>query len=493
LHRRNKRFFLLAIGFIIAAIAIAGTSYALYKRSELNKMKANTNTLASAQVQEMSAIQNQAYSQKELAHLVQGAVATVADEYGNIEETQHDIQAIYVAEKRVALYEDIMTAALNKQVSPAIFNDIDIEATTNMVIEYAAKNHLVPIASFYSDILQMETSFIASPEGYTLYIHVPLMGPASGMFIYQHAKLPMPLGDGFHALIESRQEYLAINSLGSYFKAMTAADIANCRRMGDYYVCDRGNVVRQAPSSQSTTSVKDPEVCLWALFKEKYDIAASTCDISVNVAPNIVIQLTANKFAMYTAKPHQGTINCRNDSQSIPRTFQLDKLSTIELPAGCTAVTDTHVFAAADSAFTRPATEWAVGYKWALHAKSLTKGLDTNKLREISKKLGHFANATSIPLEHALQAVRKVQQDTNEAAGIYAYIPHGTGTAMFFSLLANLLAVISLWKINSTRNLLQNQNNSPTPTIYNLPNAPIVLGKTQMASQQSSAPPSYRY
>jgi hypothetical protein len=343
-------------------------------------MGKNLNTMSGAEVESIQEIQHQAYSQKELAQLVQGTVNIANDRWSDLEATQHHSQALYVAERRVANMETIMTAALNKQISPAIFNDVDINKTAQMIDQYANDNNMVPVAHFFTDFLQMEASFVASDDGYKIYLHVPLMGKSSGMHIYKHSRLPIPLADGFHALIEGPNSYLAVDGPGTLFKAMTADDLANCRRMGEHYVCERGNVVRRAPAAHVTNFYKDPELCLWALFNEKYTIASATCDISVNIATNSVIQLSANKFAMYTADPHQGKIHCRNTSTSFPRNFQLNKLSTITLPAGCTARTNSHVFAAADTACTRPAEDWAVGYKWAFdHVKSLTRGLDTDR------------------------------------------------------------------------------------------------------------------
>jgi hypothetical protein len=77
-------------------------------------------------------------------------------------------------------------------------------------------------------------------------------------------------------------------------------------------------------------------------------------------------------------------------------------------PHGCTAETDTHIFAAADDGFSRLENEYTVSYVWPFNLSMLTPGLDTKKFSDIIRRnLTRLANNTrhNIPLEVALRAV----------------------------------------------------------------------------------------
>jgi hypothetical protein len=84
------------------------------------------------------------------------------------------------------------------------------------------------------------------------------------------------------------------------------------------------------------------------------------------------------------------------------------RLTKITLPNGCTAETDTHIFAAADDGFSRAENEYTVSYVWPFDPSTLTPGLDTKKFSDIIRRnLTRLANNTrhNIPLDIALQAV----------------------------------------------------------------------------------------
>jgi hypothetical protein len=90
------------------------------------------------------------------------------------------------------------------------------------------------------------------------------------------------------------------------------------------------------------------------------------------------------------------------------RSFTASGLTKITLPQGCTAETDTHIFAAADDGFSRSENDYTISYVWPFDPSTLTPGLDTKKFSDILKRnLTRLANNTrhNIPLEIALQAV----------------------------------------------------------------------------------------
>jgi hypothetical protein len=120
--------------------------------------------------------------------------------------------------------------------------------------------------------------------------------------------------------------------------------------------------------------------------------------------------VSPNSFGSYNNETHRGLVTCTGKNPGGPETksFTASRLTKITLPHGCTAETDTHIFAAADDGFSRSENEYAVSYVRPFDPSTLTPGLDTKKFSDILKRnLTRLANNTrhNIPLEVALQAV----------------------------------------------------------------------------------------
>jgi hypothetical protein len=88
---------------------------------------------------------------------------------------------------------------------------------------------------------------------------------------------------GFFVNIEIKFQFTAISKGDRKFRAMTLEDFLKCKRVGDSYFCKDGNVVRDVPNYSKPPKDTDPierELCLIALFKEKYKNARKYCLIT---------------------------------------------------------------------------------------------------------------------------------------------------------------------------------------------------------------------
>jgi hypothetical protein len=115
-------------------------------------------------------------------------------------------------------------------------------------------------------------------------------------------------------------------------------------------------------------------------------------------------------FGSYNDAARRGLVTCQGTDAGGRETksFTASGLTKITLPHGCTAETDTHIFAAADDDFSRSENDYTVSYVWPFDPSTLKPGLDTKKFSDIIKRnLTRLANNTrhNIPLEVALQAL----------------------------------------------------------------------------------------
>jgi hypothetical protein len=117
-----------------------------------------------------------------------------------------------------------------------------------------------------------------------------------------------------------------------------------------------------------------------------------------------------NLFGLYNDAAHRGLVTCQGTDAGGRETksFMASRLTKITLPHGCSAETDTHIFAAANDGFSRSENDYTVSYVWPFDPSTLTPGLDTKKFSDIIKRnLTRLANNTrhNIPLEVALRTV----------------------------------------------------------------------------------------
>jgi hypothetical protein len=74
--------------------------------------------------------------------------------------------------------------------------------------------------------------------------------------------------------------------------------------------------------------------------------------------------VSPNLFGSYAGAAHRGLVTCHGTEAGRQETksFTASGLIKITLPNGCTAETDTHIFAAANDGFSRADNEYIVSY-----------------------------------------------------------------------------------------------------------------------------------
>jgi hypothetical protein len=317
-----------------------------------------------------------------------------------------------VADKQVGVMESAMQAAMGGHMSVATFTELNYARVALKINRDAKAAGLEPVAKHLLDYLQMETSFVAGQEGFSTLVHVPLIDMKSALTIWEHHILPIPLSHGLYlSLGPADYTHLAVTQDLGLYRAMTRAEFNTCRRVGEFYLCNRGLVVTKAPKLEAPPPPwKDPALCLFALFARRFELARETCRTTIGGTESAMRMVSPNSFGSYNNTAHRGLVTCSGTDAGGPesKSFRASGLTKITLPRGCTAETDTHIFAAADDGFSRSENEYTVSYVWPFDPSTLTPGLDTKKFSDIIKRnLTRLANNTrhNIPLEVALRAV----------------------------------------------------------------------------------------
>lgn len=470
LHKpRSKRFVFVAIA--LAAAGIAATAFGALAANEIRQNNQRIKDIATAEQQNIAADQRVAYTQEHLAQLVNDVLPLL--ETRRIRTLCDDI------EQEVSRIGDVFDAAVDGRLSRQALDNINLPATVSILDRQARDLGMRQLASHLSDYLQMETQWLATDKGFDLQLMVPIFASEGALTIYRFAKLPIPLDHGYHLSLHSGDhDVIAINHARTQFRAMSYSALQECRQLGTMYICDRHNFVRKAPKHhQRTAATKDPGMCLFALVTEDYDLAHASCKMDITTASHGLTMIGAKTFATYTDKPQQGTVRCRNSTHGVHR-FSLRGLQTIQVPANCYADTAEYRFEPADVAFSRSEDEWSIAYSWPLSRRQLSEDLDTNKLKQLQLRADSIlANATAIPLEYAIKAVK---DDDHQ----YHAIPHISMTtiSLVMSTVAIIIAGYAIYSrptaanpvpmTNTTLNLpitapLQPPNYQKDPTSFN--------------------------
>jgi hypothetical protein len=218
---------------------------------------------------------------------------------------------------------------------------------------------------------------VAGPYGFSTLVHVPLIDMKSELTNWEHHILTIPLQDDLYLNIGPAEYlHLAVMADHKLYRAMTRAKFNTCRRLGEFYLCDRSLVSTKAPNIDAKPPQWNfPALCLFALFSRRFELAAATCMTSFGGKDATMRMVSLDAFGSYLGKPHRGTVMCRgeiNPGGPETRALSANGPTKITLPHGCTAETSTHILAAADDGFSRSDSDYTIAYVWPFDPLTLT-------------------------------------------------------------------------------------------------------------------------
>ena len=397
---RTKRFSvdpftltILAAGAAIGYLIWLTTKEVANLRQELLE---NQRRLAESMQDGFEAVQKFGHGQFELTTVTEQLVDFMDDYYSGHQISKRADLIWQIAHERITEFEDTLMAATSGKLNPAALLNIRLPELLTDLWSKAREKNMEPAIKFGADLMQASTSYIFTDYGYDLVSLIPMFRRESVMMVYRFAGLPIPLQDGQHLRFRpGGYEYLAVDEQSTRFRAMTTATFTECRKIGHFVNCDLGNVARKAPPATAdyTWEGHDDEVCLLALFARRFHLAVRACEVTRSEGEATVVQVGPNSFATYSPRSHHGKVKCTGN-QRPHQGFTVSKLTEVNLEAGCEAETETHFFAASDSAFSRDMADWTVAYEWPLPTEELLESVRTDKFHEMHKRIDKVLNET---------------------------------------------------------------------------------------------------
>ena len=342
-HARRKRFLLFTTIFLISLAVASSAALGVYSTVELQGVKAAAQTqgnvlaetINSTQEVEKRIINAEEALNSHTTHL-NGIAASLM-----FQEVAIAINAIA---QRLANYESALAAAVNGRISPTTLVNRDLKAALLHAGRTASRMHHRMLLRFPSDFLLCNCDFIMTPTGFDIVAQIPIAPTDTILHVFQYNPVPLPVHDKFYATPITDVTLIAVNNAEDKFRGITAATLADCRKIGGVFLCQKFNSVRRA--QQVIPKFHDDEMCLFSLFRRKLDHARDACKWQITTRPEALVQTNRQSFRLLAQESHRAVTSCWNASETGDQEIEANVITKITLRPGCRAQTDRHVLAA---------------------------------------------------------------------------------------------------------------------------------------------------
>ena len=468
---RDKRFVFTLIAVLAAA---AVTAFGVYTVSEITALNARTRSISEVASEVIDVQQEFGSSELNLEGHVQRTIRMSDDLAMTVRnlaystQTEHTVSAI---ERKMATVREIITAAMYQRLAPAAMQQKQFRYFLQTLQIESTKRGFQLLISRTSDLLQCSTSFVMTDVGINIITHVPSSPLEAILDMYRFVPLPIPVHDQYHATIGISDTILAIAPSEVIFRTMSAFDLSQCTRLGDYFVCHEGNVMRKALPAMQTAGT-DSGVCMYALFTQNFEVANKACDVYISPASSSVHQISTHTFVTFSDRPFTGSLQCLDSTSNLSSiSFRPNQIQSVTLPPGCILDSERHVFSSGDRARTRA---WSINISVPHDQLSLTGDINFTSFHQF-RLHSDFSlhNQSSYHLPVALQHWKQwlhSQESVSPLDALTAATPWAT-VVMIVIAVSQILVVLY---VRHALSRLQPQGGHPNPPPGPVPNISVM-------------------
>ena len=416
-HIRHPRFIVTLLVFLAMGAAIGATAYGIYHFDELNTMRLAESTMNKELSTSLKAGLQTSTSFDKLKTLHSHMIRAMARSVNEAEGTDLETAVLHAAEERINDHRNIlMMAASTQRLHIAALDEFDARAAmTEMNQNLTARGH-VAVVRFWTDLLQVPTSFVMTDYGYDLLLHVPAYTPGTILTIYRHIPVPFRLdhaGKYSYMVHAGNVDHIAIDTEAHLFRAMTTAEMLQCRDYGNQmFVCANSNVVTKGNAfSDGPHYVLSPRICIYAMQQQRLALINATCHGTIRESEHDIHQLNPTDFVVTTTEPHKGTISCDDPKLQYERRFSAYHGELIKLKPGCTGQTRHNVFYAPPDVKLR---KWDIVFELPIDIKAITHNLDEKVFDDLYQESKGISGADAVPIQEALKQNKEVANQIAE-------------------------------------------------------------------------------
>ena len=397
------------IGILFASIlGIGSTFLAIHNTVELNKLASEQRRLRTTMSATLHIIEAMETRLNEHEGIINRNVIAIKKlEAANEASWRMQISLAYgalieascsVLAGQIGQIGDILSTVMNsRRIHPTLFHGHQIERLFAQLRTMAKASGSELVISHPSHLFQIDTSFVQTKNGFRMFLHVPTSKSTKRLSVFFHAPLPVELDDGVMVRVHEDKDVIAINQDRTEYRVMTAAELHQCNKVEETFICQRQNIL-STDFSQS---------CLASLFKRDPESIKMRCQVSLAPMQDEVYQTGDNTFILYSGKASMGRLTCVGQET---RDFTIEVgHNTIQVPSGCTASSPFHRFSASDNN-KLAANDTGAGFAWDIKGLKILSEITTPEFRS---QLTTINTTGSMPTNiHTLRAAFDAQAPT---------------------------------------------------------------------------------
>ena len=324
--------------FIALMIALGSLSISLFNTAEILRLQASVSQLQGQQDQIINILQDHEIAINTLQHdflkIRDGFISIVniieeGQALQKLQETEIEIiMTIKELEKTIScLQHGIETLFLHRL--PICFMDsTQMMKSLDNLSQKAKKNHLEPISSHPSTLLQYETSFLLIKGIIHVYVHVPLIEKPRVMDVLRFNSIPVPISSSVSFAFAPTENHLAINKQGLH-TTISQAQLTTCRRYYDYYFCDQNFIMTK----------KMTNTCLGSIYIQDFGNLKNKCPAVFFQTTEALHEIARNEYMFSTTYPQTIQVKCQDTTSHVA----VQSSQKISLKPSCELSTAEHV------------------------------------------------------------------------------------------------------------------------------------------------------
>ena len=331
-----------------------------------------------------------------------------------------------------------MEALLNHRLSPATLAAGQADHIVHTLLDQADAIGYRLLITNHADLFQCPTSFIADGHGFEVFVHVPMAMKGDSLMLYRFLPIPAQVSDNSAMVFAPEHDVIAVSGDDEVFQVLRMADLAQCTMKGTTYLCENNNVVRTRKGALENTD--DSTNCLYFLMVRNMDAIKNSCPVKLSKVRDGAYQLNENKFVFQNRKSSQGTTTCADNSH--PKRWPADEREVIDVPAGCSAETESFRVTATRSI---KLSAKAVEFQWSDPVTNLFGPVNILKYDDLRQqaRAGAALPRSINGMGHWLE-----QQEVEEHHRYFS--KSGLGISLAIVLILTIVGVVIWWRARAT-------------------------------------------
>ena len=198
-----------------------------------------------------------------------------------------------------------ITLLMENRLSPLLIKSEALIRGFQKLVKLARARNMRPISEDAGILFQVSTStFINKNGSLHAVVHLPLYSGDS-LTLFKYVPAPFYLENVSYVLeVESREEYLALDTHGTVGKLLTTSEFQLCKHVGSIYHCPNMNLLNKDLRS----------LCLFNLYNQDPKQIEKTCTVTISKAESHAVQISNSLYRILAARPVQLVQECRTGS-----------------------------------------------------------------------------------------------------------------------------------------------------------------------------------